>query len=329
VSMKTAILIAVFLFSPSQLFPLSDDQAGQQLLIAAKQQSNLFQQDSDPFQLEVEFVVQIQVPTQGHLTFKWEADNRWWRRIVAGNFEQIDMRNGDRLYTTRNAPFTPLRILELMSLLHFAHSEGLVVKKEKKRIVQGVAMTCFEVKRESSTRGEPTHQDCVNSTTHELLSDEWEVAADEQRRQQYAEYFDFRALRYPRTLELFVNGSKEITAHVAGLTAANLDPALLVPRAGAIERRQCADMKRPLPVKTPDPSYPRSAAQNGMMGDTTVAMTVLADGSVTDIQLLGRATQSMDDATLQTLRTWKFKPAMCGTEPVVTDIEVVVSFRLD
>lgn len=65
-----------------------------------------------------------------------------------------------------------------------------------------------------------------------------------------------------------------------------------------------------------------------MMGDTTVTMTVLTDGSVTDIQLVGSAASSMDEATLQTLKTWKFKPAMCGAEPVVSDIEVVVSFRL-
>ena len=40
------------------------------------------------------------------------------------------------------------------------------------------------------------------------------------------------------------------------------------------------------------------------------------------------AARSMDDATLQTLKSWKFKPAMCGSEPVVSDIAVVVSFRL-
>jgi len=64
------------------------------------------------------------------------------------------------------------------------------------------------------------------------------------------------------------------------------------------------------------------------MGDTIVAMTVLTDGSVSDIRLVGTATHSMDNATLQTLKGWKFKPAMCGSEPVVSDIEVVVSFRL-
>jgi protein TonB len=88
-------------------------------------------------------------------------------------------------------------------------------------------------------------------------------------------------------------------------------------------------MKHAVPVKTPDPMYPKSASLNKLMGDTTVAMTVLTDGSVTDIQIVGSAARSMDDAALQTLKSWRFKPAMCGPEPVVSDIEVVVSFRLE
>jgi TonB family protein len=64
------------------------------------------------------------------------------------------------------------------------------------------------------------------------------------------------------------------------------------------------------------------------MGETTVATTVLTDGSVADIRLIGSATHSMEWATLQTLKGWKFNPALCGPEPVVSDIEVVVSFRL-
>jgi outer membrane biosynthesis protein TonB len=55
---------------------------------------------------------------------------------------------------------------------------------------------------------------------------------------------------------------------------------------------------------------------------------VFTNRTVGAIQLIGTATPSMDDATLQTLRGWRFKPAMCGTEPVVSDIQVVVSFRL-
>ena len=58
-------------------------------------------------------------------------------------------------------------------------------------------------------------------------------------------------------------------------------------------------------------------------------MTVLRDASVTEIQPIGTASQSVDNFTLATLKGRKFKPAMCGTEPVVSDIEVVVCFRLD
>jgi outer membrane biosynthesis protein TonB len=36
----------------------------------------------------------------------------------------------------------------------------------------------------------------------------------------------------------------------------------------------------------------------------------------------------MDASTLDTLKKWKFKPATCGLEPVVSDVEVIVSFRL-
>ena len=113
------------------------------------------------------------------------------------------------------------------------------------------------------------------------------------------------------------------------LAPSTFDETLLVVPRDAVERRLCDDMKHATPVKTPDPLYPKSASKNRLMGDTTVSMTVLTDGSVTDIQVIGKATQSMDDATLQTLKGWKFKPAMCGSDPVVSDITVIVSFRLE
>ena len=325
--MKNLVFTILLFFCASCLLLAGTNPAAQQSLIDAKQQANIFQHDASPFQLEMVFLVQMEVPTRGHLTLKWEADDHWWRRIVMGDFEQTDIRNGDKLYTSRNAPFTPLRIRQLVSLLQLGGNfEGLQVKKQKQRDERGVEMSCLQVEGES-VRG-AQHEVCVNSATHEILSDEWKEPPDEQRRKQYAEYFEFRAHRYPRKLELFVNGISVVTAHVDSLTTAALEQILLVPPRGAVERRQCAGMKHAVPVRTPDPVYPKSASENHLMGKTIAWMTVLTDGSVDDIQLVGSATHSMDDATLQTLKGWKFKPAMCGAEPVVSDIEVVVSFRL-
>ena len=204
--------------------------------------------------------------------------------------------------------------------------KGWKFKKEKQRFERGAELTCLEVK-ETITPG-AAHEVCVHSASHEILSDEWKEPPDERRREQYADYFDFRAHRYPRKLEMFVNGSKVITANVDNLTTTTLAQTLLVAPRGAIERRECADKKHAVPVRTPDPMYPKSASENQLTGDTTVSMTVLADGSVSNIQLVGTAARSMDDGALETLKGWKFKPAMCGAEPVVSDIHVVVSFKL-
>ena len=304
----------------------STNPMAQQLLVTARHQANLLHDQTSPIQLDVDFLAQVNVPIKGHLTLKWQGKDLWWRRIIMGNFEQTEIRNGDRQYTSRNLDFTPIRIGDLISLIEFAEdSEGFLAKKQKERIENGIDMVCLRI--EGETRGK-MHEVCVNSTSHDILSDDWEESPDVRKREQYTDYFDFGAHRFPRKLQLLVNGIIVITANVVNLTTAAVDQELLVAPNGATERRKCADMKHAVPIRTPNPTYPKSASENQLTGDSTVAMTVLTDGSVTDIQLVGRAARSMDDATLQTLKSWKFKPAMCGADPVVSDIEVIVSFRL-
>jgi TonB family protein len=325
--MRIFVLTTALLICFPALSGAATDPAGQQLLIAAKHQASLFQAQASPFQLDVDFVVQIKVPTQGHLTLKWEGTDRWRRKIIMDGFEQIEVQSGERLFTSRSISFTPVRIGELVSLLQFAEgSEGVIVKKQKQRIENGIETTCLQVEREG-VKAKP-HDVCVDAASHEILRDEWQEPPDERRKEQYSEYFDFGGHHYPRKLQLLVNGSPVITANVQDLTTIDFDPALLLPPNGAIERRKCSDMKRAVPIKSPNPIYPESAHKNKLMGDTTVAMTVLTDGSVSDIRLVGTAARSLDEVSLQTLKGWKFKPALCGSEPVVSDIEVVVSFRL-
>jgi TonB family protein len=325
--MKTFILASALLIGSLPLLLGSTDPAAQSFLVTAKKQASLFHDQAQPLQLDIDFMAQFKVPVRGHLMLKWEANDRWWRKISMGDFEQVDVRNGDKLYTSRNVNFTPVRIQELVSLLEFAEgSEGMLVKRQKKSVHNGVEISCLKVQYESFH--DQPHEICINFASRDILSDEWQDPPDDRRKQQYTDYFDFEGHRYPRKLELLVNGIKVITANVGNLTTAAFDQRLLIAPNGAIERRQCADLKAPVPIKNPDPMLPPSASQNKLTGNTTVAMTVLADGSVTEIQLVGSAGRPMDDATLQTLKSWKFKPAMCGADPVVSDVEVVVKFRV-
>jgi TonB family protein len=304
------------------------DLDGQQVIVSARRQANIFSSDSSPFQMEVDFVAQNSVSVDGHLTLKWASKDRWWRKATMGIFQEIDIRNGEKLSIVRNVGFTPLRVKELQTLIGVAEdSRKIQVKKQKQRTDAGLQLTCLQIQYgEDSGR---KHDLCFNPTSRDLLTDNWSEPPDEIHKLAYSGYAEFRGHRYPRKMELFINGSRVVSANVVSLENASLDAALMDPPKGAIERRQCPDMKHAVPIKQPDPQYPQSASQNRIMGDTTVAMTVLADGSVGDVQLIASGGKSLDNATLQTLKSWKFKPAMCGTEPVITDIEVEVNFRLE
>lgn len=323
-SMKPIFPI-LLLFCIQPLCAVSADQEAEQLLKDARQQANIFHKDAEPFQLEADFVAQVQTPLHGHITLKWESSGHWWRKVTMADFVEIDVRNGEKQYTTRNGAFTPARVTELIRLMEFPGNTEGVVKKKKQRVENGVELTCLKVEAKAIER--MAREVCLSSS-HEILKSVSTWGSDEQRIESYTDYEDFKGRRYPQKLEVEANGSKVLTATVTGLTTASFDQALLTPPNGAIERRHCKDFSYAVPIKTPDPMYPMSASPNKMMGDTTVSITVETDGSVSDVHLLGGSTQSMDDATQKTIRGWKFKPAMCGAEPVISDMEVVVSFRM-
>ena len=139
----------------------------------------------------------------------------------------------------------------------------------------------------------------------------------------------FADRRYPRKLLFYEKGSKVVTAQVSSFATKPFDDALLIPPKGAIERRKCADMRPAIAMKLPMPVYPKGARQNRMMGDVVVSAVVLNDGTVSDPRIIGPATHDMDAAVEEVATRWKFRPAMCGIDRVVTDIEVTVTFRME
>jgi hypothetical protein len=77
---KLALATTLFLCTLSQLLGATDP-AAQQLLTTAKQQASLFHDQASPFQIDVDFVVQINVPIQGHSTLKWDAKDHQFASV--------------------------------------------------------------------------------------------------------------------------------------------------------------------------------------------------------------------------------------------------------
>jgi len=297
-------------------------------LYSASALSDIRADDAKPFQLEIDFRLQLNTSTDGHFTLKWVAKDRWSQLVTFADFRQLEVRKGENLYIVRNAPLTPLRVTELVGLLNVfpAKSGQWQIKNTHRQMLDSIAADCLKIKSRTRQHWNPDIEVCVDSASKDVLSDDHKDD-DGLRREEFADYQPFGVHRYPRRLKLSRNGSVLVNAQVVSLEATSFDESLFAAPAGSIVRRQCENMAHPVAIRQPEPRYPTSAAQNRIGGLVIVSLTVQTDGSVSDVQYLERAGHEMDEVTKQIVETWKFKPAMCGSEPVASDIRVEMTFH--
>lgn len=84
--MKQLLIATALLFASVPQLLGNIDPAARELLLTAMRQSSLYSDQANPLQLDVDFVAQVNTPEQGHLTLKWAAKDRWWRKVVIGDF---------------------------------------------------------------------------------------------------------------------------------------------------------------------------------------------------------------------------------------------------
>jgi protein TonB len=73
---------------------------------------------------------------------------------------------------------------------------------------------------------------------------------------------------------------------------------------------------KPVPVYKTEIEYTAAARAEGVEGRLLLALTIGADGSVTDVAVLSSVQESLDAAAIATAKTWRFKPALKCGKPV-------------
>jgi TonB family protein len=317
-----SVILAAFA-SPSMATEYASEQ---QTLTSAHEFADLFQGKTEPFDLEVAFTAQFKGPIQGHISLKWKSEDQWRRKIEVGGFQQVTVKNGEMVYTTRNSyttknfSYTPPKILQIFNLLGFKRRQDeYIAQKRKDRAQNDVAVVCVQADPKED-RNE-VHDVCIDASTHDLLSDDWQEATARKSKEQFSDYAEFNEIRYPRKLELFEDEKSVISANVTGLQPIKFDPSLLVPPKGATVRRECPDIKPAVAVNKVPPTLPGNMPE----GEVSASFTVLTDGSIENVQITQSDGSVADNALLGYLKNAKYKPAMCGTEPIVSDGTVAVT----
>jgi periplasmic protein TonB len=84
----------------------------------------------------------------------------------------------------------------------------------------------------------------------------------------------------------------------------------------------------PRAIYAPEPEFSEEARKAKYQGVCTLSVVVRADGTPSDIRVLGSLGMGLDEKAIEKVKTWKFEPGMKDGHPVATIIAVEVDFHL-
>jgi len=84
----------------------------------------------------------------------------------------------------------------------------------------------------------------------------------------------------------------------------------------------------PRATYAPEPEFSEEARKAKYQGVCTLALVVRADGTPSDIRVVGSLGMGLDEKAIEKVKTWRFEPAMKDGHPVNVAIEVEVDFHL-
>lgn len=109
-----------------------------------------------------------------------------------------------------------------------------------------------------------------------------------------------------------------------GAPPAASSPILAAPEVFAVGNGVTA----PVPIYKPEPPYTKAARDVKIQGVVVLSLIIGADGAVKDATIIESLDQGLDQNAVNTIKTWKFNPAMKDGKPVPCKVMVEVSFKI-
>ena len=89
------------------------------------------------------------------------------------------------------------------------------------------------------------------------------------------------------------------------------------------------DVQAPVVIENVEPSYTEEARKAGISGIVIIQALIGRDGLVKDASVLKPLPFGLDQAAVDAVKQWKFKPGMLAGKPVDVVFNLTVNFRLD
>ena len=102
-----------------------------------------------------------------------------------------------------------------------------------------------------------------------------------------------------------------------------------IPKVAAPQRvRVSAGVTQGLKIHDVTPQYPQMAKIARVQGSVVLAAEIGKDGTIQNLHVISTASPLLNQAAIDAVRQWKYRPYILNGEPVVVDTTVTVNFVL-
>jgi TonB family protein len=198
----------------------------------------------------------------------------------------------------------------------FATHESISFGRVHRQKIQGHDAWCFEQKAKFKSKL------CFDTATPVLLRED----PSENRRDQYSDYTSSGASLYPQKVWIIREKLAPFEIRRISITATQLNEDTFKVPDNAIEVERCDFEESPKALHTPEPEFSDAARSAHAQGKVYLYVLLNTEGNVAGVQALGTDAYGLAQNALNTVKTWRFKPATCNGHPVAAEMNIEVEF---
>jgi TonB family protein len=190
------------------------------------------------------------------------------------------------------------------------------VRRQK---IQSREAWCFDQKAPKSKT-----KLCFDAATSILLHE----GSSARNRKEYSDYASLGTSMYPQKAQIFRENLAPFEIDHISITPTHPDDDLFKVPENAVEVEECDHEKPPETISAPEPSFPKGARDARQQAVSVIIAVVDNAGKVVSAQALGTDAYGFARTTVDTVKTWRFKPATCSGRPVAAEMNIEMDFRL-
>lgn len=326
-SYRSLFLIMTVILFMSTAFADEKDAEVVALIERAKQLSDIRAEGAPPFQLKLTFKIieENGASLEGAYTEVWVSKTHWRRETILGDFRRTQIVVDRKRWHLDSATAVPEHLedsFRLTDIGRFRPEAWKGVKVEDRRLA-GLSVRCLELKNGPYARSAL----CFDKTSGTLVADFIPSQPGTRIGETvclYNDYQKFGDRLLARSYQCDQDERMKMEARVVELAAPATDQTVFTQPQGAKESVNClSPIKAPTVVSQPDPKTLASLVRTLVV----IRFIVGTDGKPHDLKVTSAPNRGFDEAALDAVRQWIFKPATCDGEPVEADVSVNIMFH--